>query len=171
MNPDYFGCTLIHKSNFQDKGNLYVGGVKSLDSINKYKFGAIISVIDELEYKIPTQIYHLRIVAPDEPNFQISEHFEKTCKFIQVYLKKTNVLVHCQVGISRSVSVMMAYFIKEMNMKPDEAFLYIQNKREFVHPNEGFRLQLQKFYEECQKPKVNPKAKQQQGQVQQIKKK
>lgn len=54
MNPDYFGCTLIHKSNFTDKGNLYVGGVKSLDSIKKYKFGAIISVIDELEYKIPT---------------------------------------------------------------------------------------------------------------------
>ena len=54
MNPDYFGCTLIHKSNFNDKGNLYVGGIKSLDSIKKYKFGAIISVIDELEYKIPT---------------------------------------------------------------------------------------------------------------------
>ncbi|CAD8166554.1 unnamed protein product [Paramecium pentaurelia] len=171
MNPDYFGCTLIHKSNFPDKGNLYVGGIKSLDSIQKYKFGAIISVIDELDYKIPKQIYHLRIVAPDEPNFKISDHFEKTCKFIKVYLKQTNVLVHCQVGISRSVSVMMAYFIKEMNMKPDDAFLYIQDKREFVHPNEGFRLQLQKFYEECTKPKEKPNPKSKLQQVQQQKQK
>ncbi|CAD8115731.1 unnamed protein product [Paramecium sonneborni] len=171
MIPDYFSCTLIHKSNFFDKGNLYVGGIQSLDSIKKYKFGAIISVIDELEYKIPSHIHHLRIVAPDEPNFKLSEHFEKTCKFIKSHLTKTNVLVHCQVGISRSVSIMMAYFIKEMNMKPDEALLYIQNKRDFVHPNEGFRLQLQNFYEQCQKPQEQGKLQIKAQQIQQPKKK
>ena len=53
------------------------------------------------------------IQAPDEPEFDMLSHFEKTCKFIKLYLPKTNV--------SRSVSIMMAYFIKEMKMTPDAA--------------------------------------------------
>lgn len=30
MNPEIYGCTLIHASNDKNKGNLYVGGIKSL---------------------------------------------------------------------------------------------------------------------------------------------
>lgn len=44
---------------------------------------------------------------------------------------------------------MIAYFIKELKMKPDEALAYIKSKRDFVSPNDGFKFQLQKYYDQC----------------------
>lgn len=61
MNPEIFGCTLIHPSKDKNKGNLYVGGIKSLKFINEHKFGAIISAVEKLDEKIPNYVHHLRI--------------------------------------------------------------------------------------------------------------
>ncbi|CAD8117246.1 unnamed protein product [Paramecium sonneborni] len=149
MYQEIYGCTLIHQSKYIDKGNLYVGGIKSLDYIKKYQFGAIISAIEKLDKQIPEYIHHFRIVAYDETNFNLSEYFEQTNSFIKQHLEKTNVLVHCQVGVSRSVSILIAYFIKEMNMNFDIALQYIKDKREFVYPNEGFQDQLHQYYLKC----------------------
>ncbi|CAK83829.1 unnamed protein product (macronuclear) [Paramecium tetraurelia] len=150
MYKEIYGCTLIHPSKYTEKGNLFVGGIKSLDQIQKHKFGAIISAVEKLDKQIPDYIHHLRIVAYDEPNFNLSEHFEQTTSFIKQHLESTNVLVHCQVGVSRSVSLLMAYFIKELHMTPDAALQYIKNKRDFVCPNEGFQQQLRIYYDKCQ---------------------
>ncbi|CAD8097151.1 unnamed protein product [Paramecium primaurelia] len=150
MQQEIYGCTLIHQSKYKEKGNLYVGGIKSLEYIQKYKFGAIISAIEKLDKKIPDYVHHLRIVAYDEPNYNLFEHFQQTNSFIKHHLEITNVLVHCQVGVSRSVSILIAYFIKELHMSPDVALQYIKEKRDFVYPNEGFQHQLQQYYEKCQ---------------------
>ncbi|XP_037934969.1 dual specificity protein phosphatase 19-like [Teleopsis dalmanni] len=63
--------------------------------------------------------------------------------------KLTNgiVLVHCNAGVSRSASVVIAYLIKHCQMKFDDAYAYVKGKRACVQPNSGFLEQLKKFCE------------------------
>jgi protein-tyrosine phosphatase len=53
-------------------------------------------------------------------------------------LEQTNVLVHCQMGMSRSSTLVIAFLMKEFNWGFKEAFKYTKNKRPIVQPNEGF---------------------------------
>lgn len=56
------------------------------------------------------------------------------------------VLVHCIQGISRSVSIVIAYLIYKNKLTYDKAFSLVQSKRTIASPNFGFAIQLQNFY-------------------------
>jgi dual specificity phosphatase 12 len=49
----------------------------------------------------------------DFPNVNIFKHLEASYLFIEENLKKTNVLVHGFVGVSRSASCVIAYIMKK----------------------------------------------------------
>ena len=73
--------------------------------------------------------------------------FYECIKFIDnVKEKGGRVLVHCIQGISRSVTLVMAYLIYKNKLTYDKAFNIVQNKREISSPNFGFSIQLQNFY-------------------------
>ena len=73
--------------------------------------------------------------------------FYECIKFIEnVKEKGGRVLVHCIQGISRSVSIVMAYIIFSKKLSYDKAFNLVQSKREISSPNFGFSIQLQNFY-------------------------
>ena len=73
--------------------------------------------------------------------------FYECIKFIEnVREKGGRVLVHCIQGISRSVSIVMAYIIFTKKVSYDKAFNLVQSKREISSPNFGFSIQLQNFY-------------------------
>ena len=73
--------------------------------------------------------------------------FYECIKFIEnVKEKGGRVLVHCIQGISRSVTLVMAYLIYKNKITYDKAFNIVQSKREISSPNFGFSIQLQNFY-------------------------
>ena len=73
--------------------------------------------------------------------------FYECIKFIEnVKEKGGRVLVHCIQGISRSVTLVMAYLIYKNKLTYDKAFNIVQGKREISSPNFGFSIQLQNFY-------------------------
>lgn len=49
-----------------------------------------------------------------------------------------NVLVHCQQGVSRSASIVIAYLIRYHNMSYESASSLVRHKRACVKPNSGF---------------------------------
>jgi protein-tyrosine phosphatase len=74
------------------------------------KIGAILSVC-------PTSIdnkhlEHMVIDAEDVDNYDLAVHFHKAIEFIDRCRKITGVLVHCQAGISRSATVLIAYMVQ-----------------------------------------------------------
>ena len=81
----------------------------------------------------------------------VSENIE--CLFFKCinYINKVKenngrVLIHCYKGVSRSVSIVIAYLIYLYKWTYDEAFDFVQSKRSIANPNIGFYLQLKTFH-------------------------
>lgn len=66
---------------------------------------------------------------------------------------KGNILIHCQVGKSRSAAIVIAYLVKHKNYSLDDAFKYIKKIRGKILPNIGFMMQLRDFEKELLKNK------------------
>lgn len=60
--------------------------------------------------------YHLHIPGEDHERFDLSKYFNRSIDFIASSLKETNILVHCMAGVSRSVTLVLAYLMKHHNM-------------------------------------------------------
>ena len=56
-----------------------------------------------------------------------------------------SVLIHCQMGISRSATVAIAYLMKYHSFSRDAAYQYVKERRPLINPNPGFWSQLQLF--------------------------
>lgn len=86
----------------------------------------------------------------DQSDQQILNVLDTVVEFMRNHRR---VLVHCQHGVSRSSTAVMAYLIKTKGITHGEAFELVKEKRDIIDPNFGFMSQL-KMYEEKQKSSV-----------------
>ncbi len=118
------------------------------DTINKHDLFALgITHVINLS-QIPSkhsnsfQVYEINV--SDYPETDISQYFTQTSRFITnslIYQKK--VLVYCFWGMSRSVSIVVAFLIKKRHMSFQDAMELVKEKRPCAEPNSGFIEQLQ----------------------------
>jgi protein-tyrosine phosphatase len=80
----------------------------------------------------------------DESSVNIRKYFNATYDFIDA----GPTLVHCAMGISRSVSMVIAYLIRKRKMTLEQALQFVRSKRSIIRPNVGFMEQLKAFEEE-----------------------
>lgn len=83
-------------------------------------------------------IQFLGLQAKDILTYDISKHFEKAANFIDQALSRGGkVFVHCNKGISRSATVVLAFLMMKRGMNFMAAVKAVRAKRE-VMPNDGF---------------------------------
>eukprot|EP01084_Bolivina_argentea_P294733 507227_1 len=78
----------------------------------------------------------------------IGVYFEAAIQFIDSAMKtneKNKIFIHCHAGVSRSGAITIAYMMKCHLMSMEVALQYVQERRECVDPNKGFRIQLLHF--------------------------
>jgi atypical dual specificity phosphatase len=51
-------------------------------------------------------------------------------------------------GVSRSVTIVVAYLITVTDMHLDKAHEFVRSRRFFANPNMGFREKLKRYYKE-----------------------
>lgn len=73
----------------------------------------------------------------------ITNHLEDALQFIHTSNEKT--LVHCAAGISRSGSVIVAYFMKTYGLCYDDALQKARSKSPRICPNQNFERQLRNW--------------------------
>lgn len=129
---------------------LYLGGysdAKDLKKLEKLGITHIAAIAAEAGPYFQGCFSYLHIKAYDSSSFKLFPWFEEVANFIYNALEKENgvVLVHCQMGISRSASCVIAYLMKYYAMSFRSALQFVQSKRTIVCPNEGFQQQLIEF--------------------------
>ena len=139
---------------FNSSLNKHVGGLaisnikycENAEKMEKDQISAVISVCgDKLVMNVTVK--HLWIVVSDHPREDISVFFPSTFTFIDQHIQEGNVLVHCQAGISRSSSIVIAYLIRKNKINFDASFQIVKDKRPYIFPNKGFIKQLKRFSE------------------------
>lgn len=91
-----------------------LGHARNIDLLKELRIQHILNVCETpLDENIVDQFNVLWINIDDEPGTDICQHFDTTNRFLQTCEQKgEKVLVHCQMGISRSSSIVLAYLLK-----------------------------------------------------------
>jgi len=108
--------------------NIYLGNYQSHKNFN----GSIINLSD-YDYKINDKYKLLRINISDsrDANENIAQYFTKCNDFIETN-KNDNILIHCNKGVSRSVTIVLEILIQKYNYDLKSAIEYVKNKS--THP-------------------------------------
>ena len=137
------------------KDFLFISSYKTASTVTDLKNLKITNIIncsgDLCENLSPESsllnIEYLTLNIRDNVSENIECLFFKCINYInKVKEKNGKILIHCYKGVSRSVSIVIAYLIYLYNWTYDEAFDFIQSKRTIANPNIGFYLQLKTFH-------------------------
>uniref|UniRef100_A0A8C4QSL4 Dual specificity phosphatase 22b n=1 Tax=Eptatretus burgeri TaxID=7764 RepID=A0A8C4QSL4_EPTBU len=127
---------------------LFLGNIR--DSTDKEALQAnnithILSIHDTAREALEG-ITYLCIQAVDTPYQNITQHFKECIHFIhRCRLDGKCCLVHCLAGVSRSVTVVVAYMMTVTELTCEEALFAVKAARSCANPNLGFQQQLQIF--------------------------
>jgi len=132
--------------------NLYVSGIfemrKKLDNCN-IKHTIKLTSKDVREFYYPKDFNEnncMYIEIEDSPSVNITKYLQSTYEFIEDKLNNnTPILVHCMAGVSRSVTIIIAYLMKKYNLTYLGALNYVKSRRTVANPNRGFQEQLQNY--------------------------
>jgi protein phosphatase slingshot len=101
------------------------------------------------------QYYYLPIA--DSLDQEIIPFLPQVVSFIDSCVTEgKRVLIHCNVGRSRSASITIAYVMKEKKMSYFGALQYVKNRRDCVAPNRRFANDLEKYWEPVVVSRSNP---------------
>jgi len=109
----------------------------------------ILCCADELHYMpaftTPSNWHHLPIVD-DAADSRTEALFIEGANLLKKWVEDGHtVLVHCFAGVSRSVSLVMAYYIMFKGWSYDIAYSHCKQRRRHAHPHPDFSMILMRF--------------------------
>ncbi|CAF4781873.1 unnamed protein product, partial [Rotaria sp. Silwood2] len=143
-----YGSPSVVIDDFLYHGDL--GHASNIRLLNQLGIRHIIDVCDcQLDKEILDNFHVLWINLYDELRADIKKHFDESNDFLHNCKQKNEkVLVHCQMGISRSSSVVLAYLMKYHHDSLLKAYDYLLERRRIAAPNISFFLQLIRYEKE-----------------------
>ncbi|XP_077597236.1 uncharacterized protein LOC144212917 [Stigmatopora nigra] len=120
---------------------------QDLDLLFRLNIGFVVNVTTHLPlYHLKSGLHYKRLPATDNSRQNLRQYFEEVFEFIEeAYQSDQGVLVHCQAGVSRSATIVIAYLMKHTLMTMTDAYKYVRSRRPVVSPNLNFMGQLLEF--------------------------
>ncbi|KAH9412600.1 dual specificity phosphatase 12 [Dermatophagoides pteronyssinus] len=98
-----------------------------------------ISLLQELQIK-----HVLSVINAHEakllPKFYLYDIQNRQYEPINV--RHENILIHCHMGISRSVTIVVAFLMNKWHLSTQDTLIFVRTKRSICNPNDGFVYQL-----------------------------
>ena len=121
--------------------NIYLGNARnsgSYESLKDNNIKLIINVTNEIPNYYPDKFEYINYNINDNNKDTISPFLEDSYQKIIDFQKNKNgnILVHCYMGASRSVSIILYYLMRKYNKKfdIDNSIKFIKNKRSVINP-------------------------------------
>eukprot|EP00045_Choanoeca_perplexa_P003651 m.32476 g.32476 ORF g.32476 m.32476 type:complete len:473 (-) comp12154_c0_seq1:75-1493(-) len=128
---------------------LYLGAqrdAQNLQLLKQQRISYILNVTTNVPNYYERDFQYQQIPILDCNDSEIQEFFEIASGFInQARAEGKRVLVHCQAGISRSATLVIAYLMKEQGRSLNDALEYVTSCRSIIGPNFGFLGRLQDY--------------------------
>ncbi|XP_078530398.1 dual specificity protein phosphatase 6 [Lissotriton helveticus] len=131
--------------------HLYLGCAKdstNLDILEEFGIKYILNVTPNLPnlFENAGEFRYKQIPISDHWSQNLSQFFPDAISFIdEARGKSCGVLVHCLAGISRSVTVTVAYLMQSLNLSMNDAYDIVRMKKSNISPNFNFLGQLKDF--------------------------
>jgi len=142
---------------------MYLSGAQTIDTLKKYSFTHTLNLasIDNIRYSDP-DITTLNIDLFDHPNYApTKDSLEAMNRFITTVMdmyyanekiisstgqmKTPKLLIHCAAGVSRSPTIVLYYYMRNLNLPLNKAWTILKTARPVVNPNEGLIRFLQVY--------------------------
>ncbi|XP_038678207.1 dual specificity protein phosphatase 5 [Scyliorhinus canicula] len=119
------------------------------DFLDDLHISALLNVSRDCAEYFKSKYHYKFIPVEDSATADMSSHFQEAIDFID-HVRHTGgkVLVHCEAGISRSPTICLAYLMRSKELRLEEAFDYIKERRSTISPNFGFMNQLLQYESE-----------------------
>ncbi|XP_028641177.1 dual specificity protein phosphatase 9 isoform X2 [Grammomys surdaster] len=131
--------------------NLYLGSARdsaNLESLAKLGIRYILNVTPNLPnlFEKNGDFHYKQIPISDHWSQNLSQFFPEAIAFIDEALSQNcGVLVHCLAGVSRSVTVTVAYLMQKLHLSLNDAYDLVKRKKSNISPNFNFMGQLLDF--------------------------
>lgn len=99
----------------------------------------IVNAAVEVPNRFDNDFKYLNLLLEDNEDQELKIPFDFICEALQ---NNGRVLIHCQGGVSRSVSVLLAFLMRFKNISLLEAWKLVFERNPNIKPNEGFLRQL-----------------------------
>lgn len=140
---------------------IFVGDLASASNSDAMKEQGITQILSIFNgsYEIFPEVFEYKLIhINDDTWVSIDEHFEECNLFIDYVMSKPDqkVMIHCQRGVSRSVTLLVAYLLWKKNTdsqieedKIDEVIVTVLKEikahRPIAEPNDGFIQCLKRY--------------------------
>ncbi|XP_059138786.1 dual specificity protein phosphatase 7-like [Physella acuta] len=130
---------------------LYLGSAKNsadLSQLKKYGITYVLNVTTNVPnmFENEKNFKYLQIPISDHWSQNLSSFFPEAIRFIdEARDNQKGILVHCLAGISRSVTVTVAYLMSRENMSLNQAYDHVKMCKPNISPNFTFMGQLLDF--------------------------
>jgi len=130
---------------------LYLSDYVSLSAARLSELG--VTLVVNATYEIPNvygvpegSVEFIKLHINDVVTADMAQHMDMCADRIHQIRSAGGVaLIHCALGISRSVTICLAYLVKYEDRTLREAYFELKKKRPIIRPNEGFWRQLISF--------------------------
>lgn len=134
--------------------HLFLGNATNSEdsqALAKHSIQYILNVTPDLPNVFEDQgsIKYMQIPITDHWSQNLASHFPKAIEFIdEARSHQKGVLVHCLAGISRSVTITVAYLMYKCSLNLNDAFNLVRSRKSNIAPNFHFMEQLLNFERE-----------------------
>jgi protein-tyrosine phosphatase len=117
------------------------------EALNALTITNIVNATVEVDNYFPTTFIYHRVPLYDQPTERVTQFFKDIFEFIDGAHSDEGkaVLIHCQEGISRSVTLALAYRMVKEGVPLGKAFREMKLIRPEVEPNRGFLRELREL--------------------------
>jgi hypothetical protein len=137
--------------------SIFIGPRRSalvpLEELQEAGVTAIVNCSKRVPCRHRPVLNYCQVAINDVDAADILSYLPGATLFLQSYLSQGHsVLVHCEAGVSRSSTVVVAYLMRYRAMSREDAYRHVQARRSIVKPNTGFWYQLELFAKNLSNP-------------------